>query len=418
MVSKVFIVGCGMGNPAMLTQAARDAIAESALLVGAPRLLESFGGTGAEEVPLVASEGIAEALRASEAPVASVLLSGDVGFYSGATGLYPLLEGFDVETIPGISSLVYFCAKLHTTWQDAHLVSAHGREHNAVGAIQTHAKTFLLTGGDAGCADICRDLAEHGLGGLRVHVGQRLSYDDEQIASGTAAELAERAFDSLAVMLVENPAPIRRAQQAPCLPDGVFERGAAPMTKEEVRELAICKLQIEPAHTVWDVGAGTGSISVEAALAACEGQVVAVERNEEALRLLRANKDRFGLSNVRIVPGAAPEALAGLPVPDCVFVGGSSGQLEAILRCAVDANPHVRLCISAITLETLSETLHCIQALDLHNADIVQLAFAKDKTIGGYHMMMGANPIYLVCATGPGAGEAGEASEQAAGGAL
>lgn len=412
MVSKVYIIGCGMGNPDTLTQQARDAIAESQLLIGAARLLETFGGGEATCIPLVASDKIAQALHESDANVASVLMSGDVGFYSGATGLYPKLEDFDVHAIPGISSVVYFCAKLHTTWQDAFLVSAHGREHNAVGAIQTHAKTFLLTGGDTLVADICRDLDARGLGACIVHVGERLSYSDERIVSGTAAELARAEFDSLSVMLVENPHPLERSAQAPCLPDEAFQRGSAPMTKEEVRELAVCKLQIEADHTVWDVGAGTGSISVEAALAAREGMVVAIEKSDEALQLLEQNKAAFELPNIRIVAGTAPQALVGLPVPDRVFVGGSSGQLEAILATAIRANPRVRVCVSAITLETLSETLNCIRNLDLRDVDIVQLAFAKGRAVGSYHMMMGANPIYLVSATGPeGAGDADPAKD-------
>ncbi len=403
MVSKVFIVGIGMGNPGTLTAAAREAIDASDLLVGAQRMLDSFADVPAEKVAAVAPGKIAQALADSNAQVASVLMSGDVGFYSGATGLYPKLEEFaelEVEAIPGISSVVYFCAKLHTTWQDAYLVSAHGREHNAVGAIQSHAKTFLLTGGDTLVADICRDLAARGLGACIVHVGERLSYEDEHITHGTAAELAKQEFDELAVMLVENPAPIVRDVASPYLPDSAFTRGDAPMTKEEVRELAICKLHVRPSDVVWDVGAGTGSVTVEAARAANEGLVVAVEKDEAALELLQVNKDSFGLANIMIVAGAAPDALVGLPAPNRVFVGGSSGQLEAIMSTALAANPNVRFCVSAITLETLSETLRCIKELALENVDIAQLSFAKSRDVGPYHMMMGANPIYLVSATG------------------
>lgn len=403
MVSKVFVVGIGMGNPDTLTAGARQAIECSGLIVGAQRMIDSFADIDAEKVAAVAPAKIVEALQASDAQVASVLMSGDVGFYSGATGLYPLLNelNLEVEAIPGISSLVYFCAKLHTTWQDAFLVSAHGREHNAVGAIQSHAKTFLLTGGDTSCADVCRDLSERGLGNCTVHVGERLSYDDERIRSGTAEELAHQEFDSLAVMLVENERPITVDAAAPHLPDDAFERGSAPMTKEEVRELAICKLRVAPDHIVWDVGAGTGSVTIEAARAAYEGQVFGIEKDEDALALIQANKERFGLPNFHIVAGAAPEALTSLPAPDRVFVGGSSGQLEAIMRIALEANPQVRFCVSAITLETISEALRCIQELDLTEVDIVQLSFAKDRKVGPYHMMMGANPIYLVSAEGP-----------------
>ena len=404
MVSKVYIVGCGMGNPDTITMAAQNAVAASQLLIGAPRLLEQFEHSTAEKLPLIASEEIADALRTSSASVASVLLSGDIGFYSGATKLYPLLEaieGLEIKSIPGISSLAYFCAQLHTTWQDAFLVSAHGRSHNALGAIQSHAKTFLLTGGDTLCADICQAMVERGLGDCVVFVGEHLSYDNERITSGTAAELAGMEFDELAVMLVENPAPVDHAISSPYLDDDAFERGKVPMTKEEVRELAVCKLRIEAAHTVWDIGAGTGSVTAELARAAFEGQVFALEKNDEAIALIEANKQRLNLPHIHVVAGEAPLALAGLPAPDRVFIGGSSGKLEDILRTALEANKQVRFCITAITLETLSDALRCIESLGLSNVDIVQLSFAKSKNVADYHMMTGANPIYLVSATGP-----------------
>ena len=138
-----------------------------------------------------------------------MLFSGDVGFYSGATALAAKLRargGCEVNAVPGISSVVYFCAKLLTPWQDAHLVSAHGRFCDAAAEVAAHAKTFLLTGGKAKADDVCRQLVDAGLGEVTVHVGERLSYDDERILCGSARELSGCSFDDLAVMLVVNPA--------------------------------------------------------------------------------------------------------------------------------------------------------------------------------------------------------------------
>ena len=142
---KVYLIGVGMGNSDTLTLAARRAIDESCLLIGAPRLLEGYAGK--KLVRAILAKDIAEAIAAEGTGPVSVLLSGDIGFYSGAKNLYPLLEGYEVEALPGISSLVYFCARCHTPWEDVHLVSAHGRAHNAPGEIQSHARTFVLTGG-------------------------------------------------------------------------------------------------------------------------------------------------------------------------------------------------------------------------------------------------------------------------------
>lgn len=393
---KVYLIGVGMGNPDTLTLGAERAIKGSDLLIGAPRLLQPFKRPDCKALELIYSNDIVEALQSEPFKQASVLLSGDIGFYSGATGLYDKLTGFAVEAIPGISSLVYFCAKLRTPWQDATLVSAHGREHNAAGAIQANAKTFCITGGKTKVEDICRDLVERGLGEVRVAAGQRLSYPDECIVRGTAADLASMEFANLAVLIAWNPAPIERACGAPSLSDAEFQRGKAPMTKEEVRALVIAKLRIAPDHTVWDVGAGTGSVSVEAARAANRGRVFAVEMKEDALALLEANKRAHGVPNVQVVAGRAPEALAGLPAPDRVFIGGSSGEVAPIVAAAAKANPAVRVCATAVTLETLSDILACLGSLGVQDADIVQLAVSRADKLGGYHLMRAENPVYVV----------------------
>ena len=395
---RVNIIGIGMGNPDTLTVGAKRAIESSDLLIGATRLLESFGYVACEKLELIKSSEIVEALANATGEQASILMSGDVGFYSGATALYDKLGDYEIEVIPGISSLVYFCAKLRTTWQDAVLVSAHGREHDAVGAIQSSAKTFCITGGKTKVDDICRSLVERGMGDVRVAAGERLSYEDERIVEGTAAELAEVTFENLTVMLAWNPHPVTREFAAPSLADDDFLRGKAPMTKEEVRALVISKLRIAAGHTVWDVGAGTGSVSVEAALAASRGTVCAIERNADAIELMRKNREAFGLTNLVVVEGEAPDALDGLPAPDRVFIGGSAGNLDAIVGTAQSANPHVRICITAITLETLSAALECLRCRGVEDADIVQVSVARADKVGSYHLMRAENPIYIITA--------------------
>ena len=232
-------------------------------------------------------------------------------------------------------------------------------------------------------SDICRSLDERGLGGLKVAAGERLSYDDERIVRGTAGELAGMEFADLSVMLVENPRPIERACGAPALPDSAFERGKAPMTKEEVRALSIAKLRIAPGHTVWDVGAGTGSVSIEAARAANRGTVYAIEKKGDALELLERNRATFGMTNLVIVAGSAPEALEDLPAGE-------------VVACAARKNPAVRICATAITLETVADLLVCLRDNGVEGADIVQVSVARADELGSYHLMRAENPIYLV----------------------
>ena len=396
---RCYLIGIGMGNPETLTAAASRRIGSCGLLIGAQRMLEPFASHPGKKLALIRAEEIAAAVRAFDGDSA-VLLSGDPGFYSGAARLYDLLQGIEVETIPGISSLNYFCARLHTAWQDAHLVSVHGREANAVGEIQSHAKTFLLTGSNCTASALCAQLAEAGLGAVRVHVGERLSYPDERIVSGTAAELAGMEFDTLSVVLAENPAPTGWKQGAPCLWDHELIRGKTPMTKENIRLLAVARLAVRPDSVVWDVGAGTGSVSAACAMAAWRGQVWAVEKDADALELIRQNRTALGLSNLRVAAGEAPGALEMLPSPDSVFVGGSSGSMAGIFRIALQKNPAVRFCVTAVSLESFSDALRCIKEFGLKNVDVTQISAAQSKTLGSYHMMMGQNPVWILSGEG------------------
>ena len=396
---KVYLIGVGMGNPDTLTGEARRAIEESRVLLGAPRLLEPWSGEKPAH-PLIRPREILAALEGESDGPAAVLLSGDTGFYSGAKALWPLLEGYEVHTIPGISSLSYFCARLNTTWQDVHWVSAHGRTHNAVGEIQSHRRTFVLTGGETRAQDLCAQLCSRGLGDVRIWVGERLSYPEERICAGTAQSLAGEEFADLAVLLAEHPHPVERSAAAPGLPDSAFQRGKVSMTKEEVRALVVSKLRPERESVIWDVGAGTGSVSVECALAAPAGVVYAVERRSEGLELIAQNAAALGASNVIPVPGTAPEALAELPPPDRVFVGGSGGALRAILAAALDKRPGLRAVVSAVTLETLQEAVSAFEELHFQDVDLVQVAVTRTRKVGSYHMMEAQNPVWLISGTG------------------
>ncbi len=395
---KVYLVGVGMGNPDTLTIGAKSAIDESDLIIGAKRMIAPYVDRGCRTLDLIRADDIAAAIDAADERQACVLLSGDIGFYSGATALYDKLPAHDVRPIPGISSLVYFSAQLHTTWQDAVLVSAHGRDHDAVGAIQSNEKVFCIAGGKTKVEDICRSLVQRGLGDVPVAAGERLSYDDERIVRGTARELAERSFDDLAVLMAFNPHPVKPPFAAPALADDAFLRGKAPMTKQEVRALVVCKLRIAPDAVVWDVGAGTGSVSVEMAYAAHRGTVWAVERNAAAVQLLHRNRDRFGLSNLNVVEGLAPEALRNLPAPDRVFVGGSAGHLAEIVQLAVQKNPDVAVCVTAVTIETMAEAAGCLRDAGAAHVDIVQVAVSRADAVGGYHLMRAENPVHIFTA--------------------
>lgn len=395
----VNLAGMGGGTAATMTEELRRAVERTQLIVGAQRLLDALpAGLTAATAAAVAPGEILRLLKASDCEEALVLYSGDSGFYSGARGLLALLkeEHIPARVLPGLSSVQLLAAKLGRPWQDWILCSAHGVDCDPVAEVCTAGgPVCFLTGGTGNnAADLCRRLADAGLGELPVTVGENLSYPEERLTTGTAAQLAEGKFASLALLLTE---VVKRPRRTPGIPDEEFIRGKTPMTKQEVRCAVLSKLALRPGDTCWDVGAGTGSVSVEIALFA--KKVYAVERNTDACQLIEQNRVAFGAWNLTLVPGAAPDALSGLPAPDAVFVGGSGGELEAILKAAVAANPKVRLCVSAIALETLDAARHAFDALGI-DWEVTQLSVARSKAAGKLHLMMAQNPVFLISGGG------------------
>lgn len=411
---KVTIIGAGPGNPDLLSRAALDAIDIADVVIGAHRALVGI------DVPpdvvrceLVKTADIVAALTdAASWQRAVVVMTGDVGLFSGARRLVEALSGdaqVDVRVIPGISSASYLAARLARPWQDWRFVSAHGVACDIVAEAERAGELFLATSGGEDPSRLSGVLVQAGFGDARVTVAERLSYPDERITCATASEIAGQTFDDLNVMLIEfagGAASSRWPYASSGIPDELFIRGDVPMTKQEVRAVALAKLRLTATDTVWDVGAGTGSVSIEAALVARAGSVWAVERNAAGVRLIRENADAFGCGNVHAVPGAAPEALAKLPVPDAVFVGGSAGELPSIVEAALENNSQVRLCVPCVTVETLTEACALLSGSRFKGFEACQVSAARAEAVGSHHLMKAQNPVFLVSARGAG-GEGG-----------
>ena len=265
---------------------------------------------------------------------------------------------------------------------------------------------FFLTGGALGPAELCSKLTEAGLGDLKVWIGEKLSYKDEIILAGKAAEYTGYQFNSLSVMLAES-APCK-GDMTPGMDDEEFIRGDIPMTKQIVRAAIISKMSAGETDTIWDVGAGTGSVSVELAMKAARGRVWAIEREPEGCMLIEENKKKLGVWNLNVAAGSAPEVLADLPAPDRVFIGGSDGNLEAIIDAVLAKNDKALICISAIVLETMSETVKLMTERGM-NADIIQVCVNTSRKIGDRHMMMAGNPVFIITGQKAGEGEAADA---------
>lgn len=398
---KISLVGIGMGAEKTLTLEGKKALNEAELLIGAKRMTEAVQKPGQMVLHEYRSEKIVEYIR--EHPkyrTVAIALSGDVGFYSGAKKLIDQLDG-NVEVICGISSVVYFMSKIGLSWDDAKIVSAHGRNCNLISLIRHNPKVFSILGTEDGVAVLASRLVYYGMGDVTLYVGENLSYENEKIFHDKAANLTEYRGDALSVVTAcnEKATPMSAVHG---ISDGEFLRGKAPMTKEEVRTVSLSKLRLSEDSVCYDVGAGTGSVSVEMALRAWMGQVYAIEKKEDALALLKENKKKFAVDNLVIIPGVAPEAMTELPAPTHAFIGGSSGNMQDIINLLLEKNPKVRIVINCITLETVTEAMNAIRDFGLEDVDIVQLAAARSKSIGRYHMMMGENPIYIISCSGRG----------------
>ena len=362
----VTLIGMGSGKWEALSAQAQQAVRRAGLVFGAKRLLAGLpADCTARQFALYQPADILETLAQNPGQDAAVLYSGDTGFYSGASGLLTPLRalGIPARVYPGVSSIQLLSAALGRPWQDWKLVSAHGCACDPVAECMMNRSVFFLTGGTETPASLCQKLTDAGMGEAHGVVGENLGTEAEAIRYGSAAELAGQSFAQLSVLLVENfDLPQLRA---PGFPDESFIRSEVPMTKQEVRAAALAKLAVMPTDTLWDVGAGTGSVSVELALAAPKGRVYAVECEPDACE------------------------------PDAVFIGGTKGSMEAVLDEVLGKNPNARICISAIALETLGAAIAALTARGL-TAEVTQIAVSRTKPAGRLHLLMANNPIFLI----------------------
>ncbi len=393
MHKKIYIVGTGMDCALTLTREGEEAIQNSDLLIGAERMLKPFESLKKPCLCEYKSEIIADYIRKSEYEKFAVLMSGDCGFYSGAQKLLLLLNDMETEVICGISSPVYFCSKIKIPWQDMHFSSLHGRNANAARLVSRYEKNFFLLGGDVTVSQLCQKLCDYGLENVTVCIGENLSTEKERIFSGNAKDFTSLQTEKLCVAVVINPQYEKNIRTG--IDDSEFIRDKVPMTKSEVRCAVISKLEIGRDDVCWDIGCGSGSVSVEMAMQCENGTVYAVDKNETAVRLTEQNSRRFACDNIKVIESDASDADETLPAPDCVFVGGSGGKLEKIINSAYNKNNSVKLVVTAVSLETLTDCMTIFEKLGL-TAEITQISVTRTKKIGNHTMLSAENPVYII----------------------
>ncbi|SFU46633.1 precorrin-6Y C5,15-methyltransferase (decarboxylating) [Clostridium sp. DSM 8431] len=396
----VNLVSIGLGNMNTMTLEAKEVFENCDVLIGADRMLKSLE---VFDKPSFKSYKYAEILdfikEHDEYKNVAIAYSGDAGFYSGAKKMIERIEGYNVNVIPGISSVVYFASKLKISWEDIKLVSMHGRDVNIVHEVLNNKTVFTLLGGDkSDVKSVMRKLYDFGLGDLKVAIGSNLSYEDELIKEGYVSNFIDSDITGLCVAIFFNETYDSSIYRN--IKDDEFIRDKVPMTKEDIRSLSIIKLGLLEDSILYDIGAGTGSIGIEAALNLSKGKVYAIEKKEEATLLISRNKEKFKADNLIIVKGSAPHALMNLDIPTHAFIGGSSGNLREIVELLLYKNPEIKIVINSITLETLVEAMEIAKEFSFVDVDITQITAAKSRKIAGYNMMTGQNPIYIITLKG------------------
>ncbi len=398
-VRKVYLIGMGPGSRKLICREAQECIENCDVLIGAKRILEPYIH---ENKPYYNSyrkdEILAYLKEHPQVYSAAVLYSGDIGFYSGARGMREALaeEGFQVIPVSGIASPIYFLNKLGIGWDEVHLVSCHGQDRNLIPLIRHERRVCTLIGKSDTITQTCKKLLDFHMDDVRITVGEWLSYPTERVVSGTPAELLKEKFDSLSLALFENPGcePVRAGWG---ISDENFFRDRVPMTKQEIRVISLSKLKLSGGFVLYDIGAGTGSVSVEAALSRDDGYVYAIEKNPVAVSLILQNKNKFRTENLEVIEGTAPEAFRTLAAPTHVFIGGSGGNLIEIIRRVREKNENARFVLNAVTLETIAQIEEINREFDVYSdMEVVQVNTAKSRPLGGYHLMSAQNPVYIV----------------------
>ena len=417
---KIILSGIGMGNTDGMTREAYHAFEEAEVIFGAERMLENLPGKGIKVPYYRADDIISYLIEHPQYTKVAAAFSGDSGFYSGAQSMKKALEEANEKGIlksettilPGISSVSALAARLGVSWNDAVLASIHGRRTNVVNLVRKNTKVFLLLSGKNDFEMLVNKFREAGINHVKISAGYRLSYPDEKLFTFYLDEFETKLFDlqeGVYTCLIENE-DCEEQILTPGIDDEIFLRTKVPMTKNEVRVLSISRLELTKNAVVYDVGSGTGSVSIECARLSPDIFVFAIEQKEEAANLTKENAVRFGLSDqIVVINKKVPEGFEELPTPTHVFIGGSSGALSDILSAIQKklivkentkgktdkASKGVRVVINAVSLETIAQITKLIQMYPVKHVQLTQIQASRAHKLGSYNLMQAQNPVLI-----------------------
>jgi precorrin-6Y C5,15-methyltransferase (decarboxylating) len=398
MKHPILVVGVGAEGPTGLAPGLLERIAQADQLWASKRLLAHWSSHPASKV--VVGADVAQRVRQlvyRGGQRVVILASGDPGFYGISATVLRALPAEEVEIVPHVSSLQLAFARIGTDWSEAVLTSAHSRSlSEVVGWARRARKLGILTDHRHTPSAIARTLLDAGLADCRAVVAENLGLPDERITDTHLARLPDADFGPLNVLLLLRDEGWRPWPAFAPRPEEAYAHRRGLITKWDVRALSLARLGLHEADVVWDIGAGSGAVSVEMAELAWRGQVYAVERDVENVACIGENVARFGVLNVCIIQGCAPEVLSELPRPSAVFIGGTGGAMAPILRYVSGvAQPGCRVVANLATLENLVQMLQVTRDLGW-TTEVAQVSIAHGKAIAGLTRLVPLNPVFIL----------------------
>jgi precorrin-6Y C5,15-methyltransferase (decarboxylating) len=424
-VNKIHVIGIGY-RP--FDKKSREALLGAEVILASARLSEVFKGY--EEYESVKGkvlvinriDELMEYMRSHmEERSIALVASGDPLFFGIGRRVLDEFGPERVDMLPDLSSIQIAFSRIKEPWDDAFLLSLHGGPDPAKrrrlpyeiddipALLEFHSKVAILTDRENNPSAIANILvsslpASHP--SLRMHVCEKLGYADEKITSGTPAEIAAMPFADPNVVIIINrrgggPPPLPKSVDTGTsdttfgLTEGEIAHSRGLITKDEVRAVSLHKLKLPQKGILWDIGAGSGSVSIEAARLSPGLKIYAIERTGEQLAHIEKNKTRFGVGNIAITAGEAPEVLGDLPSPDRVFIGGSGGQLSGIIRRVREKMPRGIVVINAVTLETLNEAVLLLENNGFE-PEISQVSVSRSKIVKGQTHLSPLNPVFVI----------------------
>src|SRR3989304_6879242 len=422
----IYIIGLGIEGKSSLSQRALKLVEKAHLLVGGRRHLACFPEFKDKKVAIGSSlEGIAKILnrksKAGNRKWSVVLATGDPNFFGIADFMIKNFGKNAVEIIPNVSTVQEAFARVKENWNDARFLSVHGRgevrseesgvrsEKGIIDKITCCNKVGIFTDPENTPSKIAKALIERGIKDYHAYVCEDLGTDNEKVTEGTLAQIVRKRFSPLNVMiLIRSQESGVRSQEKKLrtsnprlptffgIPNSEFSHSKGMITKEEIRVISLSKLKLKTDSITWDIGAGSGSLSIEAAMLTNNGKVFAVEKDVVRIRHIEKNKKKFNAANLEIIHKNAPHGLKNLPAPDAVFIGGGGKDVAKILDvCSKRLKQGGRIIVNAITLETLAAAAGFFRSKGW-NTETISVNIAKTQDVASLHLFNAYNPVFVV----------------------